>query len=195
MNNELVFVILNNFADWESAFIAPCLNFGLEPGRVRYVVKTLSVSREPVKSIGGFTVLPDYGIDDMPADCAGLVLVGGMDWFSPEAKQIAPLVKEMLSQGKLVAGICNASVFLGMHGFLNQVRHTSNTLEYLKQHAGAQYTGDAFYIKEKAVRDGMIVTANGTGYLEFCREILYALEADTPEKIEESYWFNKKGFV
>lgn len=195
MNNEIIFVLLNNFADWESAFIAPCLNFGLEPGKARYVVKTLSVNGEPVKSIGGFKVLPDYGIGDMPADCAGLVLVGGMDWFSPEAKEIVPLVKEALEKGKLVAGICNASVFLGMNGFLNQVKHTSNTLDYLKQHAGAQYTGDAFYIKEKAVRDGMIVTANGTGYMEFCREILYALEADTPEKIEENYWFNKKGFV
>ena len=39
-----------------------------------------------------------------------------------------------------------------------------------------------------------IVTANGTGQLEFCREILYALEADTAEAIEESYQFYKNGF-
>ena len=94
----------------------------------------------------------------------------------------------------LVAGICNASVFLGMHGFLNEVKHTSNTLNYLKQYAGDKYTGDSNYINEQAVRDENIVTANGTGQLEFCKEILYALEADTADAIEESYLFYKNGF-
>lgn len=35
-------------------------------------------------------------------------------------------------------------------------------LEYLKNIAGEKYTGDAHYIEEQAVRDGNIVTANGT---------------------------------
>ena len=81
-----------------------------------------------------------------------------------------------------------------MHGFLNEVKHTSNTLDYLKQYAGDKYTGDSNYINKQAVRDGNIVTANGTGQLEFCKEILYALEADTADAIEESYLFYKNGF-
>ena len=44
------------------------------------------------------------------------------------------------------------------------------------------------------MRDGKIVTANGSGYLEFARECLLALEADTPEQIAASYTFNKHGF-
>ena len=56
-----------------------------------------------------------------------------------------------------------------MHGFLNEVKHTSNTLDYLKQYAGDKYTGDSNYINKQAVRDGNIVTANGTGQLEFCK--------------------------
>ena len=48
------------------------------------------------------------------------------------------------------------------------------------------------YVAETGlVRDGKIITANGTGQLEFCREILYALEADTAEAIEKSYLFYK----
>ena len=107
---------------------------------------------------------------------------------------IVPLVEKAIKEKKLVAGICNASVFLGMHGFLNEVKHTSNTLNYLKQYAGDKYTGDSNYINEQAVRDENIVTANGTGQLEFCKEILYALEADTADAIEESYLFYKNGF-
>lgn len=193
MKQEVIFVLLNEFADWEGAFIASNLNGGIEPGRAKYIVKTLSVTKEPVVSIGGFKVIPDYDIHTVPNDYAGLILIGGMSWFTPDAQKILPLVKEAHMRNKLVAGICNASVFLGMHGFLNEVKHTSNTLEYLKQHAGKNYTGEACYIHEQAVRDQNIVTANGTGYLEFCKEILYALDVDTPEKIEESYSFAKIG--
>ena len=193
--NEVIFVILEGFADWEGAYIATCLNQGVKPGNpISYKVKTLSITQEPVSSIGGFRVLPDYGLKDMAEDYAGLVLIGGMNWFSPEAELIVPLVEKAIKEKKLVAGICNASVFLGMHGFLNEVKHTSNTLNYLKQYAGDKYTGDSNYINEQAVRDENIVTANGTGQLEFCKEILYALEADTADAIEESYLFYKNGF-
>ena len=146
---EVIFVILEGFADWEGAYIATCLNQGVKPGNpISYKVKTLSITKEPVSSIGGFKVLPDYGLNDMPENYAGLVLIGGMNWFSPLGELIVPLVEKAVKENKLVAGICNASVFLGMHGFLNEVKHTSNTLDYLKQYAGDKYTGDSNYINK-----------------------------------------------
>lgn len=197
MKKEIIFVLLNNFADWEASFTAICLNAGVKPERpLKYTTKTLSLTKDPVSSIGGFKVLPDYDIHTIPADCAGLVLIGGdNNWFTSEAEPIVPIVKKMIQENKLVAGICNASVFLGKHGFLNHVKHTSNALEYLKSIAGEKYTGEANYLKKQAVRDGNIVTANGTAQLEFCREILYALNADEPQIIEESYTFYKNGFL
>jgi len=193
---EVIFVLLNEFADWEGAYISTCLNIGVKPGGpIKYTVKTMSITKDPIMSIGGFKVLPDYGLNDMPTDYAGLVLIGGMHWFSPEGQQIVPLVEKAVKEKKLVAGICNASVFLGANGILNNVKHTSNGLDYLKQYVGEKYTGEANYINEQAVRDGNIVTANGTAPLEFCREILYVLEADTPEIIEESYRYYKDGFL
>jgi len=189
---EVIFVLLNEFADWEGAYISTCLNIGVKPGiPTKYKVKTLSLSKDPVTSIGGFRVLPDYDINDLPNDFAGLILIGGMHWFSPEVRQIIPLVEKAIAENKLVAGICNASVYLGMYGFLNNVKHTSNGLDYLKQYAGEQYTGEANYINDEAVRDNNIVTANGNAPLEFCREVLYALDAAVPEIIEESYLFYK----
>ena len=208
MKKEILFVLLKDFADWEGAYIAPNLNAGVEPGsESKYIVKTVSVRKEPVVSIGGFKVLPDYGIHDIPADYAGIVLIGGMSWESTVpyykiinevigqqlAEAIVPLVKEAIEKKRLVAGICNASVFLGIHGFLNHVNHTSNGLDYLKQFAGVNYTGENLYMDEPAVRAGNIITANGFATLEFCREILYALEADSSQKIERSYRMNKTG--
>lgn len=195
MKQLILLVLLNEFADWEGAFIAPSLNQSVEPGTpMKYQVKTLSVTKDPVTSIGGMRVLPDYDLQSLPEDYAGLILVGGTQWFSPEAALLVPLVDQAIKEHKLVGGICNASVFLGKHGFLNEVKHTSNTLEYLKQFAGENYHGDLHYINKQAVRDGLIVTANGSGYLEFCREILYALEADSAEKIEKNYLFMKNGY-
>ncbi|MDH8702504.1 putative intracellular protease/amidase [Dysgonomonadaceae bacterium PH5-43] len=193
---EVIFVLLDKFADWEGAYISTCLNIGVKPGSpIKYTVKTISVTKDPILSIGGFKVVPDYDLNDMPEDHAGLILIGGMHWFSPEAAQIVPLVEKAVKENKLVAGICNASVFLGACGILNNVKHTSNGLDYLKQYAGERYTGDANYINEQAARDGNIVTAPGTAPLEFCREILYALDADAPEIIEESYQYYKNGFL
>ena len=194
MKKEILFVLLKDFADWEGAYIAPNLNAGVEPGsESKYIVKTVSVRKEPVVSIGGFKVLPGYGINDIPADYAGIVLIGGMSWFTPEAEQLVSLVKTAIENQKVVAGICNASVFLGAHGFLNNVKHTSNGLEYLKQYAGINYTGDANYIDQQGVRDGNIVTSGGLNTLEFSREVLYALDVDTPEQIEKSYQMHKTG--
>lgn len=63
-------------------------------------------------------ILPHYDVQTMPQDYAGLILIGGSaNWFSDDAKFIVPLVEDAIKDNKLVAGICNASVFLGMHVF------------------------------------------------------------------------------
>lgn len=194
MKKEVLFVLLNDFADWEGAYIAPALNYGIEPGSTnKYIVKTVSITKQPIVSSGGFKVLPDYDLETIPADYAGLVLIGGMRWLTPDAELLVPLVKTAIEKKKLVAGICNASVFLGMHGFLNGVNHTSNGIEYLKEYAGGNYTGELHYKNEGAVRDGNIVTTNGLCALEFSREILYLLEAYSPQKIEKNYRMYKTG--
>ena len=182
----VLFVLLDEFADWEAAFLAPALRGGVMPGRPgSHAVRYATPGGVPVRSIGGMTVTPD---------CAGVILVGGMSWATPEAERIVPLVREALSRGVLVGAICNAASFLAAHGFLNAAEHTGNTLEMLREWGGANYTGAGLYRERQAVRDGKIVTANGSGYLEFARECLLALEADTPEQIAASYAFNKHGF-
>lgn len=195
MEKEIVFVLLDDFADWEAAFLAPALRAGTMPGRpASFGVKYMTPDGRPVRSIGGMQAAADCDASALPDTCAGLVLVGGMQWQSEAARRIAPLVGEALSRGMLVGAICNAASFLAAHGFLNNVRHTGNTVEMLKTWGGANYTGEALYVQRQAVRDGNIVTANGSGYLEFTRECLLALSADTPEAIEASYRFNKDGF-
>lgn len=195
MKKEIVFVLLDLFAEWEEAFLAPALAAGVMPGRpASFAVKYLTPDGQEVRSLGGLRITPDYDASALPAACAGLILVGGMSWQSPESRRIVPLVDIARERGLLVGAICNAASFLAAHGFLNEVRHTGNTVEMLKEWGGARYTGEALYEERQAVRDGSTVTANGSGYLEFTRECLLALGADAPEQIEASYRFNKEGF-
>lgn len=144
---EVIFVILDQWADWESAFIASALHSGVIPGSpIKYQVKTLSTAKGPVCSLGGFKTIVDYDINSIPENYAALVLIGGMSWFKKETEQLIPIVREAIDSNKVVGAICNASVFLGMHGFLNRVQHTSNTLNYLKNFAKEQYTNEGNYI-------------------------------------------------
>ena len=196
MKQEVLFFILDGYADWEGAFLSVCLNTGVMPGsEIKYITKVVAPTLDPIPSIGGFRTLPDYSFQTMPTDYAALILIGGMSWQSPEAEQIVPIVQKALDQGKIVGAICNASLFMGKHGFLNNVKHTSNTLPVLKQWGGDKYTNEKNYIEKQAVGDKNIVTANGTGYMEFTRELLLLLKADTPERIEEACDYYKNGFI
>lgn len=190
----ILFVLLDEFADWEGAFLASALRGGVMPGRPgRYEPRYATPGGCPVRSIGGMVVQPDSDLSALPETCAGVVLVGGMSWTKPEAEEVVPLVKEALQRGLVVGAICNAASFLAAHGFLNTIHHTGNTLDQLRLWGGANYAGETLYEERQAVQDGNFITANGSGYLEFTREYLSALKADTPDAIASSYAFNKQG--
>ena len=122
------------------------------------------------------------------------MLIGGNRWDAPEAELVVPLVQETLEKGKIVGAICNGASFLCSHGFLNNVKHTGNGLDQLKHWGGEKYTNEAGYVEAQAVSDKNIVTANGVGHLEFTREMLLLLKANSPEQIDQWYDFYKNGF-
>ena len=56
----VLFVLLDQFADWESAFLAPALRGGVMPGRPgRHAVRYATPGGVPVRSIGGMTLTPE----------------------------------------------------------------------------------------------------------------------------------------
>ena len=196
MKQKVLFIILNGYTDWEGAFLSTALHVGVIPGgEIKYEVHTVAPTLDAVRSIGGFKTLPDYSFENMPKDYAALVLIGGNCWDTPEAKLVVPLVQEALDKGKIVGAICNGASFLCSHGFLNKVKHTGNGLDQLKKWGGTSYINAENYVEAQAISNKNIVTANGVGHLEFTREMLLLLEANTPENIASWYDFYKNGFV
>ncbi|GCD10134.1 type 1 glutamine amidotransferase family protein [Clostridium tagluense] len=190
MKKTVLFVILDKYADWEAAYVSSLI---LALGQEVYSIKTVSLTKDSIKSLGGFTVIPDYDIKSAPTDFEGLVLIGGMSWRTEKAQQVKPLVENALNNKKVLGGICDASVFLGKMGILNNVKHTSNDLNDLKQWAGDAYMGEEKYMMQPAVRDNNIITANGTAPLEFAKEVMIALEVAPEKSILEWYNFYKYG--
>lgn len=196
MKQKVLFIILNEYTDCEGAFLSTALHVGVIPGgEIKYEVYTIAPTSDAVRSIGGFRTLPDYSFENMPKDYAALVLIGGNCWDSPEAELVVPLVQEALDKSKIVGAICNGASFLCSHGFLNNIKHTGNGLDQLKKWGGPRYTNAENYVEAQAVSDKNIITANGVGHLEFTREMLLLLEANSPEQIDKWYDFYKNGFV
>ena len=161
----------------------------------KYENKIVAESMEPVEAISGFRLLPDYTFESIPDDYAALVLIGGYGWKSETAERVVPLVEDAIKKGRIVGAICNAASWMASKGFLNEVQHTGNGLDQLQLWAGEHYTNAANYVNAQAVTDKNIVTANGSGHLEFACKILYLLKNDEPKDIEMYKTFYKIGLV
>ena len=195
MSNEILYILLPDYAAHEAVYLSQAIasdEFALKQNP-KYINKTVAPTFEPIKSIGGFTTLPDYSFETMPGDYAALVLIGGFGWSTPVAEQIVPIIRQAIEKGKIIGAICNGASFMAKHGFLTSVKHTGNGPEQLKLWGGDNYTNPDGYIHTQAIKDKNIVTANGSAALEFAKELLLLLENDSPERVEMYYQFNKQG--
>lgn len=195
---EILYVLLDKYAAHEMVFLSQAINDGEMGPREcpKYKNKVVAHSMESVVSISSTRTIPDYTFETAPQDYEALVLIGGHGWRDESlADEVLPIVKDAIAKGRIVGAICNAASWMAKHGLLNNIKHTGNGIQQLKLWGGDNYTNEANYINEQAVSDGNIVTANGSGYLEFARELLLLLENDSPEMTERYYQFNKQGLV
>lgn len=70
MKKIVLFVLLEQFADWEAAYLSSGLYL---LGQGKYEVKTVSLTKDVVQSIGGFRIMPDYDIQSVPSEYEAVV--------------------------------------------------------------------------------------------------------------------------
>ena len=187
----VLLALLEQFADWEAAYVSTAVHM---LGQGKFVVKTVSLSKEPVTSIGGIRVVPDYTVGSASKDYDALLLIGGLCWREERAQQMIPLVEHCVKRGKVLGGICDAAAFLASIGVLDSVKHTGNRLSALQEWKGTKYKGAENYQARQAVFDRNIITANGSAPLEFAREVLSALHVAEETMIEDWYVLHKLGY-
>lgn len=153
--------VSNGFSDWEPSVLIAGLNTYTD-----FTLKTLAVDRKPVRSMGNLLVIPHTAIDDADVLTADFLLLPGGTTWEKENDRMDTLVKAMVGNKKTVAAIGSATVFLGQHGYLNEVMHTSNHITYLKRMAPA-YQGEDWYVNRPCVSDKNLITAGGNAIVEF----------------------------
>jgi len=134
--------------------------------------------------MGGFRVLPDCPVDDFPIEFRLLILSGGLAWKEQKNNAVLPIVDYAVKKHIPVGAICGAANFMAENGYLDKIKHSGNTLEYMKSQA-PHYNGEHNFIEKQAVCDTDIITANGSGTLEFAKEILLLLKAKPENDISQ----------
>jgi len=183
MNSSPHLLVFDGFADWEAAFATAELR---RSGK--HEVVTVGFSGEPVISMGGLCVLPDFDLAEVdPEGIRLLILPGGDRWEkTPDDEGLSALLKHLATARTPIAAICGATLAVARAGLLQGRKHTSNGLEYLKAQVPA-YSAAADYVDTLAVRDRGLITASGLGALEFAREIFSELGVFSNE--ERATWY------
>ena len=183
-------------ADWEPAYAISLLSdqYTDIPKNNSYPVRTFGVTQEPVRSVGGLTLVPDFSVDNVSIDDTAMVILPGSTYYEKEdPDQLASLISRCTQAQIPVAAICGGTLFLARHGFLDTIRHTSAGKEWLKAHA-PQYQGEQFYTPSPSVSDKGIITANPLGFLEFAAHIFLELDVFPSAFIDQLVSMTKGGY-
>ena len=187
--------LLATLADWEIGSLTAELNSKrfFRPDAPQLIVKTVAVSKEPVKTMGGLTIIPDFTIDEIEmTDKTVLILPGADTWSDAENAQIIQKASVLLSKGGSVCAICGATVALANAGILNDRPHTSNGKGFLDMFC-PDYKGQKFYVDQPAVSDGNLITGSATGSLMWTKLIIEKLGLFKPETLEAWYAYFSTG--
>lgn len=188
---------LDTLADWELGYVTAELNSGrfFKKDAPEVSVKTVAISREPVKTMGGLTIIPDCAINDIVvSEKSVLLLPGANTWDDPKHGIIIEKAGEFLSAGAMVCAICGATVALANAGLLDQRPHTSNGAGYLEMVSPA-YKGQKFFVDTPSVADHNLITASSTGALLWAKQIIEQLDVFQHNTLEAWYAYFGTGEV
>ena len=173
--------IYNALADWEVGYLLVELRTGRFTGKPWDVV-TVAESREPITTMGGLRIAPHMVLDDLdPAESNLLILPGADIWDAGGGEPFAAAAARFLEAGVPVAAICGATAGLARAGLLDKRHHTSAAAEYLM---ATGYAGRDYYLSERAVVDGDLITAGPQSPVQFARATLRRLGLASERTLE-----------
>lgn len=189
--------ILDTLADWELGYVTAELSSGrfFRKDAPEVSVKTVAISKDPVKTMGGLTIIPDCSINDVVvSEKSVLMLPGANKWDKTEHNAIIEKASEFLLAGAMVCAICGATAALANAGLLDQRPHTSNGAGYLEMVSPA-YKGQKFFVDAPSVADHNLITASSTGALLWAKQIIERLDVFQHDTLEAWYAYFSTGEV
>ena len=190
---KICMYLMNGMADHEHGYLLTALSSQIEP---KYEFCTVALSKEPIITMGGLKIIPDYILNEVNKDdIIALILIGAdiQLWLNREQETILNLAIELLKRNILVAGICGATLGLASKGLLDERIHTNN-VKFLLTNFVKNYKGIKNYRNDVvAVYDKKLITASSAGSLLWSKYILENLEIFSKNAIESWYKYYKLG--
>jgi putative intracellular protease/amidase len=173
--------IYDTLADWEVGYLLVELRTGRFTGTPWNVV-TVAKSSEPITTMGGLKILPDMLLHDLDPAASNLLILPGADmWDAGDGQPFAAAAARFLDAGVPVAAICGATAGLARAGLLDNRPHTSAAPEYLRM---TGYAGGDYYVNERAVVSGDLITAGPQSPVQFARATLERLGLASDSTLE-----------
>jgi putative intracellular protease/amidase len=158
-----------------------------------FVVKFVGIDKNPVRTIGGLKITPDCSLEEINIDNSlALLLPGSTTWNKTENQKILNIALNFINKGILVGAVCGATLALAELDILNNFKHTSNSVDYLKMFS-KNYNGEKLYVDEVACIDKNLATASAAGGLLWAKLILEYLDIYPSEKLESWYKYYQSG--
>ena len=178
MKPKAYFLVFDGLADWELAHALCEIN---KSGK--FDVISVGLSDKAVRTMGGVNVSPDITLDEATPDGACIFMLPGGDMWEQESHEnLKALLQRFHAEAVPIGAICGATLEIARAGLTKNIRHTSNSRDYLKTIV-TDYSDEDWYVDELAVADRNLITASGLGCVEFAREVIKRLnlysEADT----------------
>lgn len=186
LNKKFLLFIFDNMTDYEITFIAHLLK--ADAGKE---VITISYEDKLIRGTSGFVYKPDKLVKDvLNEDVEGLIICGG--WFGEVREELIELIQKLNAQNKLLAGICGAGTFfLARAGILNKVSYTTPITRWTEKHMEVFGDADPFprenYIEKRVVVDKNVITALGTGFIDFSVAICSWLQLFESEEDKQQF--------
>lgn len=188
MKKIIYIYVLDTLADCEIGYVLQAISMQNMIKESKYIIKTVGIRKEPIKTLGGLTLIPDISITEINEnEIVALLLPGANTWHDEEQKLILEKANLYVKRGILVAAICGATLALAELGILNNHAHTSNSIEYLSMFS-KKYKGQSLYINELSVINDNVITASSAGSLLWAKQIIEYLNIYSAKTIQA--WYN-----
>ena len=187
--------VLDTMADWELGYVTAELHSGrfFKKDAPRVSLKTASVSKAPIVTMGGLTVTPDCLVEEIAASKTSVLILPGADtWNDAKHGVVLEKAREFLAAGATVCAICGATAALSSVGVLDHRPHTSNGPGFLEM-ISPWYRGQSFYIDKLSVADNNLITAGSTGALLWAKQIIERVGVFEENTLEVWYDYFRTG--
>lgn len=186
--SKILVYLYDGMADFEVTFALHLLS-GLPDW------KLLSVAKEPgiVRSMSGLQYVAEAATNEvLQEEAEALLIPGGSKGVEDAA--LMELIRVMDQRKKLLAAICAGPHYLAKAGVLQGRRYTTSIAQWTQDHE-LRYGGkDPFcwegFCRQRVVRDGNLITAQGFAFVDFSIEVCDWLGAF--ENAEEKAAFEKQ---